>query len=116
MRAPRRRCRIRATGRPTSGCCAARARTTRPASRAASARHEVALDLLYAGERRDFGFPAQAVLPAYWLANLSAKVALGEHFTLVAASGEPVRRGLRAGERLQHHGPSFFGALRYEFR
>ena len=43
--------------------------------------HEVGLDVLYAGERRDFGFPTQTQLPAYWLANLSAKVALAKGFT-----------------------------------
>ena len=43
--------------------------------------HEIELDLLYAGERRDFGFPEQTQLPAYWLANVSAKLAFGDRFT-----------------------------------
>ncbi len=86
--------------------------------------HEVALDVLYAGERRDFGFP-QVVLPSYWLANLSARIALGDRLSLLAgvenlfdedyalASGTDV-----VGDRFYYNAPgqSFFGAIRYEFR
>jgi len=86
--------------------------------------HEIGLEALYGGERRDFGFP-QAVLPSYWLANLSARIALGERLSLVArvenlfdedyalASGTSL-----SGERFYYNAPgqSFHGAIRYEFR
>ena len=86
--------------------------------------HEVAIDVLHAGERRDFGFP-QVVLPSYWLASLSARVALGERLSLLArvenlfdedyalASGTSL-----SGERFYYNAPgqSFYGAIRYEFR
>ena len=78
--------------------------------------HEVALDLLYAGERRDFGFPAPTVLPAYWLANLSAKVALGERFTLVARMENLFDEDYELASGFNTMGRSVFGALRYEFR
>jgi vitamin B12 transporter len=78
--------------------------------------HEIALDLLYAGERRDFGFPAQTVLPAYWLANLSAKVALGERFTLVARMENLFDEDYELASGFNTMGRSLFGALRYEFR
>ena len=78
--------------------------------------HEVALDLLYAGERRDFGFPAQVVLPAYWLANLSAKVALSERFTLVARMENLFDEDYELASGFNTVGRSLFGALRYEFR
>jgi vitamin B12 transporter len=78
--------------------------------------HEVAVDLLYAGERRDFGFPSQAVLPAYWLANLSAKVALSERFTLVARVENLFDEDYELASGYNTMGQSFFGALRYEFR
>ncbi len=78
--------------------------------------HEVAVDLLYAGERRDFGFPTQAVLPAYWLANLSARVALSERFTLVARVENLFDEDYELASGYNTMGQSFFGALRYEFR
>lgn len=78
--------------------------------------HEIALDLLYAGERRDFGFPAQAVLPAYWLANLSTRVALGERFTLVARMENLFDEDYELASGFNTMGRSVFGALRYEFR
>ncbi len=78
--------------------------------------HEVAFDLLYAGERRDFGFPSQTVLPAYWLANLSAKVALSERFTLVARVENLFDEDYELASGYNTMGQSFFGALRYDFR
>jgi vitamin B12 transporter len=76
----------------------------------------VGLDVLYAGERRDFGFPTQAVLPAYWLANLSARVALGKGFTLLARVENLFDEDYVLAEGFHTMGQSFFGALRYEFR
>jgi vitamin B12 transporter len=78
--------------------------------------HEVAFDVLYAGERRDFGFPEQTVLPAYWLASLSAKLALGERFTLVARAENLFDEDYELASGFNTMGRSFFGALRYEFR
>jgi vitamin B12 transporter len=77
---------------------------------------EVAFDVLYAGERRDFGFPEQTVLPAYWLANLSARVALGEHFTLLLRAENLFDEDYELASGFNTMGQSFFGALRYEFR
>ena len=78
--------------------------------------HELGLDLLYAGERRDFGFPSQTILPAYWLANLQAKVALGERFTLVARAENLFDEDYELASGFNSMGRSYFGALRYEFR
>jgi vitamin B12 transporter len=78
--------------------------------------HEIAIDVLYAGERRDFGFPAQTVLPAYWLANLSARLALGERFTLVARAENLFDEDYELASGFNTMGRSLFGALRYEFR
>jgi vitamin B12 transporter len=78
--------------------------------------HEVAFDVLYAGERRDFGFPSQTVLAAYWLANLSAKVALAERFTLVLRAENLFDEDYELASGFNTMGQSFFGALRYEFR
>jgi vitamin B12 transporter len=78
--------------------------------------HEVAVDLLYAGERRDFGFPSQTILPAYWLANLQAKLALGERFTLVARAENLFDEDYELASGFNTMGRSYFGALRYEFR
>lgn len=78
--------------------------------------HEVGMDVLYAGERRDFGFPSQVVMPAYWLANLQAKIALGERFTLVARAENLFDEDYELASGFNTMGQSFFGALRYEFR
>jgi vitamin B12 transporter len=78
--------------------------------------HELALDVLYAGERRDFGFPTQTVLPAYWLANLSAKFALGERFTLLVRAENLFDEDYELASGFRTMGQSFFGAVRYEFR
>jgi vitamin B12 transporter len=77
--------------------------------------HEIAMDLLYAGDREDFGSP-QVLLPAYWLANLSARVALGEHFTLLLRAENLFDEEYELASGFNTMGQSFFGALRYEFR
>jgi vitamin B12 transporter len=79
-------------------------------------RHEVAFDVLYAGERRDFGFPSPVVLPAYWLANLSAKLALAERFTLVLRAENLFDADYELASGFNTMGQGFFGALRYDFR
>jgi vitamin B12 transporter len=78
--------------------------------------HEVALDLLYAGARRDFGFPSQTVLPAYRLANLSARIALADRFTLVLRAENLFDEDYELASGFNTMGQSFFGALRYDFR
>lgn len=77
--------------------------------------HEFAVDLLYAGERLDFGFPAPTRLPAYWLANLSAKVALGPRFTLFARMENLFDEDYELASGFNTIGRSLFAALRYEF-
>lgn len=44
--------------------------------------HELGVDILSTDERKDFGFPEPVTLPGYTLANLSGRVALGEHWWL----------------------------------
>jgi vitamin B12 transporter len=78
--------------------------------------HEVAIDVLHAGERRDFGFPSQTVLDAYTLVNLAAKLALGESFTLVLRAENLFDEDYELASGYNTMGQSFFGALRYEFR
>jgi vitamin B12 transporter len=78
--------------------------------------HEIAVDLLYAGERRDFGFPDQIRLPSYWLANLSASVALGPRFTLLARAENLFDEDYELASGFNTMGRSLFVALRHEFR
>ncbi len=67
--------------------------------------HEVAIDLLYAGARRDFGFPSQTALPGVLAGQPVDQGRIQRTLYIHRANREPVRRGLRAGKRLQHHGP-----------
>ena len=81
--------------------------------------HEVAVDVLYAGERRDFDaidFDGQVKLDAYWLANLAARVALGERFTLVARIENLFDEDYELAHTYNTMGRSYFSAIRYEFR
>jgi vitamin B12 transporter len=78
--------------------------------------HEVALDVLYAGERRDFGSPSQVVLDAYTLVNLAARVALGERFTLVLRAENLFDEDYELASGYNTMGQAFFGALRFEIR
>jgi vitamin B12 transporter len=81
--------------------------------------HEVALDVLYAGERRDFDnsdFVGQTQLEAYWLANLSASIALGDRFTLVARIENLLDEDYEPADQYDGMGRGYFGAIRYEFR
>ena len=76
---------------------------------------EIAVDLLYAGEREDFGFP-QVTLPAYWLANLSASVAVNEHWTLLARMENLLDEDYELARGFNTMGRSLFVAIRHEFR
>lgn len=78
--------------------------------------HEIAADFLYAGERRDIGFPAQIRLPSYWLANLSARIALGRHWTLLARAENLSDEDYELASGFNTMGRSLFVALRHEFR
>jgi vitamin B12 transporter len=78
--------------------------------------HELALDLLYAGERRDFGFPDPLVLPAYWLASLSTRVAVCEGWTLLARAENLFDEDYELAHGFNTMGRSLFVALRHEFR
>jgi len=78
--------------------------------------HEVALDVLYAGERRDFGFPSQAVLDAYTLVSLAARLAVAEHFTLLLRAENLFDEDYELASGYNTMGQGFFGAIRYEFR
>jgi vitamin B12 transporter len=78
--------------------------------------HELALDLLYAGERRDFGFPSQISLPAYWIANLCGRAALGERWTLQARMENLFDEEYELASGFNTMGRSLFVSLRHEFR
>lgn len=76
---------------------------------------EFAVDLLYAGDRRDFGFPA-VTLPSYWIANLSASVAVNENWTLLARMENLLDEDYELARGFNTMGRSLFVAVRHEFR
>ena len=77
--------------------------------------HEIAMDLLYAGDREDFGFP-QVSMPAYWLANLSASVVVNERWTLLARMENLLDEDYELARGFNTMGRSLFVAARHEFR
>ncbi|MGB5132962.1 MAG: TonB-dependent receptor, partial [Steroidobacteraceae bacterium] len=77
--------------------------------------HEIALDLLYAGDRKDFGFPP-VTMPAYWLANLSTSVAVNERWTLLARIENLLDEDYELARGFNTMGRSLFVAARHEFR
>ncbi|MGH8135182.1 MAG: TonB-dependent receptor domain-containing protein [Steroidobacteraceae bacterium] len=77
--------------------------------------HEIAVDLLYAGERKDFGSP-QVSMPAYWLANLSANFAVNENWTLLARVENLLDEDYELARGYNTMGRSLFVAARHEFR
>jgi vitamin B12 transporter len=78
--------------------------------------HELALDLLYAGGRRDFGFPEPVAMPAYWLANLSARVAVTQRWTILARAENLFDEDYELARGFNTMGRSLFMALRHDFR
>lgn len=78
--------------------------------------HELALDLLYAGERKDFGFPEPVTLSSYWLANLSARLALTPRWTMLARMENLFDEDYELARGFNTMGRSLFVALRHEFR
>jgi vitamin B12 transporter len=77
---------------------------------------ELAVEIFYSGERRDFGFPTQTVLPSYWLANLSARIVLAESFTLLLRAENLFDEDYELASGFNTMGQAIFGSLRYEFR
>ncbi len=78
--------------------------------------HELALDLFYAGDREDFGFVEPVPLDAYWLANLSARVAFSERWTLLARMENLFDENYELANGFNTMGRSLFVAVRHEFR
>ena len=78
--------------------------------------HEVAVDVLAAGDREDFGFPEPVHLEGYVLANVSARVSLPRSWTLAARlenlldTQYELARGYNTMDR------SLFISLRHDFR
>jgi vitamin B12 transporter len=78
--------------------------------------HQVALDVLAAGERHDFGFPEPVRLEGYVLASLSARIRLNERWLAIARLENlfdeqyELARGFNTMDR------SLFVSLRREFR
>ena len=79
-------------------------------------KHEIAVDLLYAGDRLDVGPTGPIGLPAYWLANLSGRISLGPRFTLLARMENLFDEDYELASGYNTMGRSLFAALRYEFR
>ena len=78
--------------------------------------HEFAVDLLYAGDRKDFGFPAPVTMSAYWLANLSARVAINERWTMLARMENLLDQDYELARGFNTMGRSLFVAIRHTFR
>ncbi|HEY5558841.1 MAG TPA: TonB-dependent receptor [Steroidobacteraceae bacterium] len=78
--------------------------------------HELALDLLYAGDRKDFGFPEPVTMGSYWLANLSARVAVTERWTMLARMENLFDEDYELASGFNTMGRSLFVAVRHEFR
>jgi vitamin B12 transporter len=78
--------------------------------------HELAVDLLAAGARRDFGFPEPVRLDPYLLAGLSARVALPRDWTLTARLENLFDEQYELAHGYNTMDRSLFLALRHEFR
>jgi vitamin B12 transporter len=78
--------------------------------------HLLALDVLAAGKRRDFGQPSSATLDAYVVASLSARVALARHWTLTARLENLLDEQYELAQGYNTMDRSAFVALRYDFR
>jgi len=80
--------------------------------------HEIAVDLLYAGDRKDFGDfgSPPATMPAYWLANLSASAVVNERWTLLARMENLLDEDYELARGFNTMGRSLFVSVRHEFR
>ncbi len=77
---------------------------------------ELGADLLLAGEREDFGFPAPVRLGGYFLANLSASVVLGERWTVQARLENALDRDYQLADGYNTMRRALMVATRYDFR
>jgi vitamin B12 transporter len=78
--------------------------------------HQLSIDLLAAGERLDYGYPDPVRLPAYFLANLSARVALPSDWTLNARLENLFNEQYELASGYNTMDRSLFVSLRHEFR
>ena len=76
---------------------------------------ELGADVIYAGERRDFGFPDPVRLSSYWLAGLSARVDIGGRWTLRARMENLFDEPYELADGYNSMGRSLFVTLRHEF-
>jgi vitamin B12 transporter len=67
-------------------------------------RFDIGADLLAAGERKDFGFPEPRHARLVRAREPDRRLAPGRRMVAARADRERIRRGLRAGRRLQHRG------------
>jgi vitamin B12 transporter len=77
---------------------------------------ELGADLLLAGHREDFGFPAPVRLGGYFLANLSASVALGDRWTVQARLENALDRDYVLADGYNTMRRALMVATRYDFR
>lgn len=78
--------------------------------------HLLALDVLAAGDRHDYGFPSPATLEAYVVANLSARIAVADRWTLTARLENLLDEQYELAQGYNTMDRSAFVALRYDFR
>lgn len=78
--------------------------------------HELAVDLLVAGDRLDFGFPEAVRMPGYTLANVSASFALTQSMTVTARIENLLDEDYELARGYNTMGRSLFVAARYDFR
>lgn len=76
----------------------------------------IGLDLLAAGNRRDFGFPEPVRMGGYLLANLSAQWTFAERLTLTARVENLLDRDYELASGYNTAGRSLFAAVRYSLR
>jgi len=77
--------------------------------------HQLSVDLLAAGERKDFGFPEPVRLEPYLLASLSARVALPRDWTLTARLENLLDEQYELARGYNTMDRSLFVSLRREF-
>ena len=77
--------------------------------------HQVSLDLLAAGKRQDFGFPAPVKLDAYLLVGLAGHFSLNEDWSLTARVENLFDESYELARGYNTMGRSLFVALRRDF-
>jgi vitamin B12 transporter len=77
--------------------------------------HQVSLDLLAAGQRQDFGFPAPVRLDAYLLVGLAGRFSLNEDWSLTARVENLFDESYELARGYNTMGRSLFVALRRDF-